>query len=333
MRYLDASQFTPVKYPYWVSILAMAFSFCCATPSLLRADDWHLDAESSETLTVPTLSQGGPAAGKRVAVTAAEYVGTEVFHTLYLPPGWKPEGAPVPIIFEYTGNYYPQSGSTGKSQDAALGYGLSGGKYIWVVLPYVNSTGTANEVTWWGDEQATVEYAKQNVPLIIEQFGGDPNAVFLCGFSRGAIGVNYLGLRDDEVASLWTAFITHDHFDGVREWNTAWGSPLERYQSEAKKRLAKVENRPYWVSQNGNNRKSEEFVRSVVPIPNRFRFSNINTAEILGSFPNEFAQAAHTDRWLLRPSRDRRQVWEWMERVASGHNKDGELSVPGQLKH
>ena len=64
---------------------------------------------------------------------------------------------------------------------------------------------------------------------IIAEFNADPNAVFLCGFSRGAIGVNYLGLRDDEVAKLWTAFITHDHFDGVRQWTTSgWGGPLGR---------------------------------------------------------------------------------------------------------
>ena len=48
-------------------------------------------------------------------------------------------------------------------------------------------------------------------------------------------GVNYplsfghsiLGLHDDEVAKLWMAFITHDHFDGIREWKqTKCGTPL-----------------------------------------------------------------------------------------------------------
>ena len=51
-------------------------------------------------------------------------------------------------------------------------------------------------------------------------------AVILCGFSRGAIGVNYIGLHDDQIAALWAGFITHDHYDGVLEWKgQAWGSP------------------------------------------------------------------------------------------------------------
>ena len=39
-------------------------------------------------------------------------------------------------------------------------------------------------MTWWGDTEATVDYAKRNVPRIIKALGADPNAVFLCGFSR-----------------------------------------------------------------------------------------------------------------------------------------------------
>ena len=275
-------------------------------------------------LTVPELSDGPPAAGKRVAITSPEYVGTEVKHILYLPPQWKPNGT-VPIIFEYTGNYFPSSGSTGKPKDAALGYGLSGGKYIWVSLPYVNSSGTANEVTWWGDEDATVEYAKRNVPRIIEQFDARRDAVFLCGFSRGAIGVNYLGLHDDEIAGLWTAFVAHDHFDGAKQWSTPWGSSLAVYQHNAKQRLARLGNRPYWVSQNGSDRGTEQFVRSVVSDCSHFQFANINTKAILGSFPNDVAKSSHTDRWLLKPSTYRDQVWHWMNEIVAGSD---EIPIP-----
>ncbi len=295
----------------------------CLPMSLAIAEDVLLDTASTQVLSVPVLSEGPPQAGKRVAVTPPEFAGTDVFHTLYLPKEWKPDGESLPIIFEYTGNFFPQSGSTGKSEDAALGFGLSGGKYIWVSLPYINKKGTENEVTWWGDEKATVEYAKRNVPRTIEQFGADPNAVFLCGFSRGAIGVNYIGLHDDQIAGLWTAFIAHDHFDGVKSWGTAWGSPLDHYRIEAEQRLKRLGNRPYWVSQNGSDRATEQFIRSVVADPSHFTFGYVNTGDILGSFPNDLAKSAHTDRWLLKPSEYRKRVWAWMNRVVKSAHSQG----------
>ncbi|TWU54690.1 Glycosyl hydrolases family 43 [Rubripirellula tenax] len=287
---------------------------CLCMPSAI-ANGFQLSTDSNETLSLPELTDGAPAAGKRVAVNPPEYSGTGVFHTLYLPIEWKPNGESLPIIFEYTGNYFPQSGSTGRPEDASLGFGLSDGKYIWVSLPYVNEAGDGNQVTWWGDEEATVEYAKRNVPRIIRQFNADPNAVFLCGFSRGAIGVNYLGLRDDEIASLWTAFIAHDHFDGVKEWSTAWGSPLEQYRSESTKRLARVRNRPYWVSQNGSSHATEQFVRSTVADATPFTFGYVDTEEILGPFPNELAKSSHTDRWAFKPSEYRNKIRAWMNTV------------------
>lgn len=274
-----------------------------------------VSAQDQETLVLPVLSKGSAAAGKKVAVTPLEYAGTEVFHTLFLPEDWSPDGPKLPIIFEYTGNRFPASGSTGKVEDAALGFGLSGGKYIWVSLPYVSEKGTANEVTWWGDEDATVRYAKTNVPQIIKQYGADPNAVFLCGFSRGAIAVNYIGLHDDEIAGLWSAFVTHDHFDGARSWGTRWGAPLKRYQADAKERLARVGQRPYWVSQQGNHSASEMFVRSALDDVNNFQFAYVNVGSILGEFPNDTAKTSHTDRWLLKPSIERQAVWGWMRKV------------------
>ena len=204
-------------------------------PLVVFTGFWNEDAKererpnptSRELLIVPPLASGDPAPGKRVNVTSEEYAGTDVNHTIYLPPDWMADGEKIPIIFEYTGNHFPQSGSTGEVEGAALGFGLSAGKFIWVSLPYINEDHTDNEIRWWGDEAATVDYAMQNVPKIIERFNADPDAVFLCGFSRGAIGVNYIGLHDDEIAKLWSAFITHDHFDGVRQWGgTTWGSPL-----------------------------------------------------------------------------------------------------------
>ena len=201
------------------AVFVCSFAAAVAGGSVFAAaESVCLDIEADEILQIPHLSDGEPSAGKRVNLIAPEYLGNEVFHTLYLPRNWRYKGEKLPIIFEYTGNYFPKSGSTGEVEDAGLGYGLSGGKYIWVSLPCISQDHKDNQVTWWGDERATVEYAKVNVPRIIREYNVDPEAVFLCGFSRGAIGVNYLGLYDFEVARLWSAFIAHDHFDGIKEW-------------------------------------------------------------------------------------------------------------------
>lgn len=90
---------------------------------------------------------GPPAAGQRVRVTPLEYAGTEVYHSLYLPADWKPDGR-YPVIVEYTGNYWPPAGSTGEVKDANLGYGLGGPQgFIWVVMPYVEVGQKENAVT------------------------------------------------------------------------------------------------------------------------------------------------------------------------------------------
>ena len=281
----------------------------------------ELEVDSQETLSIPELSTGNPSAGNLIRVTALEYKGTQVYHTLYLPEKWSSDGERMPIIFEYTGNYFPKSGSTGEVKDAGLGYGLTGGKFIWVSLPYIHENLQENQVTWWGDEKATVEYAKVNVPRIIEEYNAHPQAVFLCGFSRGAIGVNYLGLHDDEVAKLWTGFITHDHFDGMKEWRkTDWGSPFEEYQAEATERLKRIAGRPYLVCQNGDNYGTEAFVRERLDSAANFTFLNVGNVEIFGSFPHPLAKGPHTDVWPLLPSEYRRRSWQWMNEVVETSN-------------
>ena len=138
-------------------------------------------------LALPPLTEQGPQPGKRASVTVPEYAGTKVHHLITLPddwsPDWKARGKSWPVIAEYTGNYFPTSGSTGEVEGAGLGYGVSRGKAIWVVLPYVAKNHQKNEITWWGDIAATVAYAKTNIPRICAQFGGDPKRVVLCGFS------------------------------------------------------------------------------------------------------------------------------------------------------
>gem|GEM_PF-5699594 len=141
-----------------------------------------------------------------------------------LPIDWRADREQeYPVIVEYAGNgpYESPHGDrcTGKVEDCRLSYGVSGGKeFIWVCLPCISKDGTRNQLKWWGDPKATVEYCKQTVPKICEQYNADPEAVFVAGFSRGAIACNYIGLIDNEIAKLWRGFICHSHYDGVRSW-------------------------------------------------------------------------------------------------------------------
>ncbi len=268
-------------------------------------------------LRLPNNSFGEPAAGRRVAITPPEYADTAVHHMLYLPAewgaNWRERDERLPIVCEYTGNYFPTSGSTGKVEEAALGYGISGGKFILVALPYISNDGSNNERTWWGDIAATVTYAKLNVPRIIEAFGGDPDAVLLCGFSRGAIAVNYIGLHDDEIAALWSGFITHDHYDGEREWsNTNWGTPLKSYRQAARTRLARLHRRPFLVCQNGGTQGIEDYLKTTAENLDSFSFLPVDTKRILGPFPNEIAVHEHNDRWMEKDSTERNFVWQWV---------------------
>jgi hypothetical protein len=269
-------------------------------------------------LPLPPLMEGPPVAGRRVAVTAPEYTGTQVRHLLALPddwtPDWKARGKSWPVIAEYTGNYFPASGSTGEVEGAALGYGVSRGKALWIVLPYVAKDRRKNEVTWWGDVEATVGYAKTNLPRICAEFGGDAKRVVLCGFSRGAIGVAFLGLHDDEVAGLWCGLWAHDHFDGMLEWKGhAWGSPLARYREEASARLRRLQGRPLLVSQAGAQ--TRRFIDALAP--SGVTYLTLDMAAHFGTFPNELAKHPHNDRWPLRDGDATSVARTWFERVTT----------------
>ena len=241
-----------------------------------------------------------PAAGKRVRQVAPEYEGTEVYHALYLPVNWK-AGGKYSVIVEYTGNKFPACGSTGEVKGANLGYGLSGGKdFIWVSMPYIEKGGKRNAVTWWGDRQATVDYCKTNLPRICEQFGGDLESVFICGFSRGAIAASYIGLADHEIASLWKGFIAHDHFDGQRKW----GYPASDRES-ALVRLARLKGRPVLVCGVGN-----DFLRDHLDLA-EFTFLKPPVAKLF-KIPEGKVIHPHTDRWMHRDSEYRDRAREWL---------------------
>ena len=270
-------------------------------------------------LALPPLTEQGPQPGKRATVIAPEYTGTKVRHLIALPddwtPDWKARGKRWPVIAEYTGNYFPTSGSTGEIEGAGLGYGVARGKAIWVVLPYVAKDHQKNERTWWGDIDATVGYAKTNIPRICAEFGGDPKKVVLCGFSRGAIGVSFLGLHDDEVAKLWCGLWAHDHFDGVTAWTAPWGAPLARYREEAAVRLRRLQGRPVLISQAYPGNQTRDFVEPLAA--KNVDYLTIDMGALYGKFPNDAVKHPHNDRWPLRDGDATTIARGWFERVTA----------------
>jgi hypothetical protein len=266
----------------------------------------HADVKPEEKdLVTPEMTTDEPAAGRRVRQVAPEYKDTEVYHALYLPTNWKLDGN-YPVIVEYTGNRAPKLGSTGKAKDASLGYGITGGKdFIWVTMPYIEKGRKKNALNWWGDQQATVDYCKKNLPRICKQFGGDSKSMFICGFSRGAIAVSYIGLADDEIAALWRGFFAHDHFDG----QIKWGYPQSDRDS-ALTRLARLKGRPVLASGIGNDYlqnhlKLADFTFLKVPVEKIF---NIPEGKIIHP---------HTDLWMHRDSKYRDQARLWLENTSS----------------
>lgn len=250
-------------------------------------------------LSIPPIEAGLPRAGARVAVTPPEYKDTAVHHILYLPVNWRPN-TKYPVLVEYAGNgdYRNKYGdvSTGEVEGSKLGYGISGGRdYIWLCLPYVGEDGKHNQLVWWGDVEATVKYAKREVVRVCEQWGGDPDKIILCGFSRGAIACGYIGLHDDEIAALWRGFIPYSHYDGVREWPYP-----DSDKASARVRLQRIAGRPSFVIDTDVTTTRAYIESTGIKAP--FTFHTL-------PFRN------HNDAWTLRDIPARRAVRHWLEEI------------------
>lgn len=268
--------------------------------SLLSALPLPKANATPEDLVTPEMTTEEPAAGRRVRQVAPEYKGTEVYHALYLPVNWKPAGK-FSVIVEYTGNEWAPTGSSGQIKDANLGYGLTEGKdFIWVSMPYIQKGGQQNALTWWGDRQATIAYCKTAVPRICQRFGGDPKSVFICGFSRGAIAASYIGLADDEIASLWAGMITHDHFDGAQKWNYPQSD-----RESAIARLTRLQGRPVLASGGGT-----DYLHNHLDLA-AFTFLKPPVASIF-DIPEGKVIHSHTDLWMHRESKHREIARQWL---------------------
>lgn len=250
-------------------------------------------------LSIPELSDGAPGAGKRVRLELFESTPPVV---VYLPTDWVPEKK-FPVIVELAGNGIFKNDygdtSSGLPEGSKLGYGLGGGKgFVWACVPFLNEAGDKTAITWWGDApeyrpDSTVAFLKRAVPALCERFSGDPERVILCGFSRGAIAANAIGLHDDEIAKLWRGFACYSHYDGV---STRW--PFAGADSaSARQRLARLNGRPQLIC-------SESPVAGVR--------KHLENAGAEGDFTFlETGFRNHNDAWVLRPSpaRDTARAW------------------------
>jgi hypothetical protein len=262
-------------------------------PSLLIAELPDIQSVSAD-LAVPALSEGTPAAGKRVRHGR---------NILYLPTDWRPD-TKWPVIVELAGNggYKNKYGdvSTGLPEGSNLGYGLSAGRgFIWLCVPYLNAKGDQVAITWWGDKpghdpQPTLKHLRESVQSVCRDFSGNQAKVVLAGFSRGAIACNYLGLHDDETAKLWCAFFAYSHYDGVKKWPYP-GSDRE----SALARLKRLGNRPQFICGEGANaQETEQYLRPLLP--------SADLTFLSTGFRN------HNDAWTLRPSPARDKAREWL---------------------
>jgi len=244
------------------------------------------------------MTERPPVPGIRVWQVLPDYRGTAVYHTLYLPVEWE-AGRRYPVIVEYAGNgpYRSAYGDlcTGRVEDCTLGYGIGGGsKFIWACLPYISADGQQNQAQWWGDVAATVAYCKAAVTRICDDYGGDPGALFIAGFSRGAIACNYIGLHDEEIARLWRGFVAHSHYDGVRTWGYAGDD-----RRSSARRLARLRGRAQWVSHEGSVEETKRYLENV---------------RAWGTFTFwALPYRNHTDAWVLRDIPARRALRRWIE--------------------
>ena len=264
-------------------------------------------------LSVPPLSSTQPSPGTRTKLTTATYPEDSVYHILSLPANWQP-GQKYPILVEFAGNgnYSNALGdlSTGKPEGCVIGYGLSGGQdYIWLVLPYVEKRADgslANCLQWWGDMAETKQYCLKTIESVCLNYGGDSNRIVLCGFSRGAIGCNFFGLHDDEIAQIWCGFFCHSHYDGVRKW-PYHGSD----RAAALTRLKRLGHRPQWISHEESIADVENYLRSIeidgIAVANQCTFEKIPFAN-------------HSAEWLLCDLPQRESARKWLRRVLAEAN-------------
>jgi hypothetical protein len=235
---------------------------------------------ATKLLIVPKIEEGIPEAGKRVKIHLPEY--PEAYYILFLPYNFT-HTAQFPIIFESPGNIYNEI-SDGLPDSACLGYGISFGMdYIWVCVPFIDDQGII-VTRWYGDNPlSSVNFWLAVLDDLNSRLSVAKDKIILSGFSRGAIGVCCIGNYNDEIASKWSAYFAHSHFDGccipipgldmrlnrigkkkvlitVGENDLAKGCSKEAYEKLLRKghavsyiEVPSLEHSPFWILENSES--------------------------------------------------------------------------------
>lgn len=296
---------------------------------------------AGDTAPPPLLPLGHPPGpGLRVlqSLNSSVFAGSKVQHMLYLPPTWtsphpnQEATRLMPMVVEFSGNgILPQDGANW----TVNGWGLTAGQgFIWLQLPFVSAlrgNGTCNQRNWFGCDPAacdlyssnsnricsenktadshynpepTVRYALLAVRMVLERYGGDPSRVLLTGHSRGALAVNFIGLHNDEIASLWAAFAPTSHYDGVKRW-----AYPESDNISALARLRRVGQRPVFIVAECDlaTRYAKHYLRGTGVNLSNFHIEGTGFAD-------------HNPFWSLResPTGARAAMRAWVRRVMVG---------------
>jgi hypothetical protein len=304
--------------------------FLCA---FLGPTNWVCGATPDVTtippdLVTPQVVSGDPTPGKRVSQALPGYEESKVRHALYLPTDWI-DGETYPVIAEFTGN-----NGTVASGKAAQGYGISGGKgYVWVTLPFVSEDGREDMDWWWGDPDRTADYATAAVESVCQQWGGNPKAVILTGYSRGAIACNYIGLRNNAIAKLWLGMVPVSHYDNFSRKAT------EAEQAPRLERLLRLGETPQYVcgemhlAERHNDQRLLALVRthgySDIEVATReLNLKSILEQEGIRDFITQnhpdakvtfdtFPWVNHDGDWILRDTPTRTRLRNWVQRLVA----------------
>ena len=113
------------------------------------------------------------------------------------------------------------------------------------------------------------------------------------------MGVNYLGLADDDVASLWRASIAYAHYDGQpMDAKNPYPDPAPPASYDRLRRLGR---RPQYIVAELNGSFAET-------LP----YINASGVDVNATFA-QTGFCNHNDAWVLRPSpgRDALRAWFW----------------------
>jgi len=324
--------------------LILAFSICVLFPVQIKSQEANEQlsgrtiqkSNANKPYVTPEMQTGKPEPGKRVKVIPDGYAGTNVYHSLYLPEGHTSDKK-YPVIVEYTGNYAPGLGSSGQVKDASLGYATARALgAIWVVVPYLSADGRTSEITWWGSEEQTNDYCAKQLKEICMHYGGDPSAVFIIGFSRGAIAVNRLGLNDDRAADIWLAFHSHDHFDGQFRWSAPWANngDYKAYKADAVERAKRYKGRAALVCGEKMDSLANYLSSTQINTFGELTVLSVPVVQIIPPDelfvnPDNGEKITHTDKWMNYDSPMADEVVQWYKDVIK--NKPGTYCIHGTV--